>query len=168
MTTDKIYLVGFMAAGKTSVARALGERLSWRVEDVDELIEARARKTIADVFAQYGEPHFRALERETVQLLVPLRHVVVATGGGTFMDPENRATINRDGLSIWLDVPFEEILARLPPDGRRPLAADRDQLARLFAIRRLGYEQAHLRLDARLTPVGELVEQVLDALAKEG
>jgi len=162
--TDKIYLVGFMAAGKTSLARALAERLSWRVEDVDELIEAREKKTVADIFAQCGEPHFRALEREIVQLLLPIRHVVVATGGGTFMDAESRAAINRDGLSIWLDVPFEELLARVPADGRRPLAADRDQLARLFAIRQVGYEQAQLRLDARRAPVGELVERIVEAL----
>jgi len=162
--TDKIYLVGFMAAGKTSLARALGERLSWRVEDVDELIETRERKTVADIFAQYGEPYFRAIEREIVQLLLPLRHVVVATGGGTFMDPESRTAISRDGLSIWLDVPFEELLARVPADGRRPLATDLDQMARLFAVRQIGYEQAQLRLDARRLSIGALVERVLEAL----
>jgi len=165
--TDKIYLVGFMAAGKTSLARALGDRLSWRVEDVDELIEAREKKTIADIFARFGEPHFRALEREILQLLLPIRHVVVATGGGTFMDAESRAAINRDGLSIWLDVPFDELLARVPADGRRPLAADRDQMARLFAIRQVGYEQAHVRLDARRAKVGELVERVMETLERE-
>ena len=164
MKTDKIYLVGFMAAGKTSLARALGDRLSWRVEDVDPLIETRERKTVADIFAQYGEPYFRAIEREIVQLLLPLRHVVVATGGGTFLDPESRTAINRDGLSIWLDVPFEELLARVPADGRRPLATDLDQMARLFAVRQIGYEQAQLRLDARRLSIGALVERVLEAL----
>ena len=126
MTADKIYLVGFMAAGKTTVARALAARLGWRAEDIDELIEARERRTVADIFARNGEPYFRTLEREILRLLLPLRHVVVATGGGTFMDPDNRAAINMDGVSVWLDVPFEELLARLPADGRRPLAADRD------------------------------------------
>lgn len=162
MKADKIYLVGFMAAGKTSLARALGGRLAWRVEDVDELIEARERRTIADIFAQQGEPYFRAVEREILRLLLPLRHTIVATGGGTFMDPENRATINRDGVSIWIDVPFEDLLARLPVDGRRPLATDRAQLERLFAMRQIGYEQAHHRIDARRAPVGELVERLLE------
>src|SRR5213076_1893038 len=101
---DKIYLVGFMTAGKTTVARALGARLGWRAEDVDELIEARERKPIAEIFSRHGEPYFRNVEREILRLLLPIRHAVVATGGGTFMDPENRLTINRDGLSIWLDV----------------------------------------------------------------
>ena len=164
MKTDKIYLVGFMAAGKTSLARALGQRLSWRVEDVDELIEAREKMTVADIFARFGEPRFRALEREILQLLLPLRHVVVATGGGTFMDAESRVAINRDGLSIWLDVPFDELITRVPADGSRPLAADRDQMARLFAIRQVGYEQAHVRLDARRAKIGDLVERVMEAM----
>ncbi len=162
MKTDKIYLVGFMASGKTSLARALGARLSWRVEDIDELVAARERLTIADIFARHGEPYFRAAEKEILQILLPLRHAIVATGGGTFMDPENRAAINRDGLSIWIDVPFEALAARIPTDGSRPLATDRDQMARLFAMRRTGYEQAHLHLEAGLAPIGELVERILE------
>src|SRR5687767_11548956 len=128
-----------MAAGKTTVARALAARLGWRAEDIDELIEARERRTVADLFARQGEPYFRSAEREILRLLLPLRHVVVATGGGTFMDPENRAAINLDGLSIWLDVPLEELILRLPADGRRPLAADRTQLERLYAMRQEAY-----------------------------
>ena len=82
MTPDKIYLDGFMAAGKTTVARALAARVEWRAEDIDELIEARERRTVADIFAKNGEPYFRALERDILRMLLPLRHVVVATGGG--------------------------------------------------------------------------------------
>jgi hypothetical protein len=100
---------------------------------VDALIETRERLTVADIFARQGEPYFRAVEREILTLLHPLRHVVVATGGGSFMDPENRAAINMDGVSVWLDVPFEEVLARIPADGRRPLAANRATGAALRA-----------------------------------
>lgn len=167
MKTDKIYLVGFMASGKTSVARALGARLSWRVEDIDELVVARERTTIADIFARHGEPYFRAVEKEILRVLLPLRHTVVATGGGTFMDPENRAAMNRDGVSIWLDVPIDALASRLPTDGSRPLAAGREQMARLFAARQVGYAQAHLRLDTGRAPVGELVERILEWLRKE-
>lgn len=162
MTTDKIYLVGFMAAGKTTVARALARRLGWRVEDVDELIEVRERLTVADIFARHGEAYFRGVEREIVRLLLPLRHVVVATGGGTFMDPETRAALNMDGTSVWLDVPFDTVLSRLPADGRRPLAADRAQMERLFALRQTAYIHAHLRIDAAHAPAEEIAEQILD------
>lgn len=164
MTIDKIYLVGFMAAGKSTVARLLAARLGWRAEDVDELIEARERRPIADIFARQGEPYFRGVEREILTLLLPLRHAVVATGGGTFMDAENRAAMNRDGLSIWLDVPFDFLLARLPGDGRRPLAADRVQMERLFAARQAAYQQAHMRIEAGAAPAEEITEQILDRI----
>jgi shikimate kinase len=166
VTTDKIYLVGFMAAGKTTVARALAARLGWRAEDVDELIEARERRPIADIFAKNGELYFRGVEREILRLLLPLRHAVVATGGGTFMDADNRAAINLDGLSVWLDVPLETVLTRLPADGRRPLAADRQQMERLFAARQAAYAQAHLRLDAGAARAEEIAERILDRMPK--
>ena len=160
---DKIYLVGFMAAGKTTVARVLGGRLGWRAEDVDELIEARERLTVADIFARHGEAYFRAAEREILRLLLPLRHTVVATGGGTFMDPESQHAIKLDGMSVWLDVPLETIVSRLPADGRRPLSADRAQMERLFAARQAGYANADLRVDAS-RPAEEIAERILDAL----
>ena len=160
---DKIYLVGFMAAGKTTVARAIGRRLGWRAEDVDELIEARERLTVADIFARHGEPYFRAAEREILQLLLPLRHTVVATGGGTFMDPDSQQAIKMDGTSVWLDVPLDTIVARLPSDGRRPLSADRAQMERLFAIRQSGYANADLRVEAT-GPAEAVAERILAAL----
>ncbi len=164
MKTDKIYLVGFMAAGKTSVARALARRLGWRAEDVDELIEARERRTVAEIFAASGEAYFRAIERDVVRGLLPDRNVVVATGGGTFMDPDNRAAILHDGVAVWLDAPLGQLVERMPADGRRPLAASRDQLQQLYDLRRGAYELATLRLDAGAAPIDELVERILDWL----
>jgi shikimate kinase len=160
---DKIYLVGFMAAGKSTVARLMGQRLGWRAEDIDELIEVRERMTVTDVFARHGEPYFRAAEREILRLLLPLRHAVIATGGGTFMDPESQRAIKLDGMAVWLDVPLETVIARLPADGRRPLSADRAQMERLFAMRQAGYANANLRIDAT-GPAEEIAERVIDAL----
>ena len=167
MTGDKIYLVGFMASGKTTVARALAERLGWQFEDIDELIERRERLTIADVFTRHGEAYFRGVEREILKLLQPLRHVVVATGGGTFADPDNRAFINLDGLSVWLDVPLVELIPRIPLDGRRPLAANRAELERLYAARLESYRLAHVRVPVSSASIGATVEMVLDALKRQ-
>ena len=164
MRNDKIYLVGFIAAGKTTVAQALGRRLGWRVEDIDELIERGEGQTVTEIFAQKGEPYFRSLEREVVHRLLEPRHLVVATGAGTFDDPEIRAAINRDGASVWLDAPLEQIIGRMPPGSRRPTAPDRAGFERLYRIRRGIYQYAHLRLDASGAPPGELVERVLDWL----
>ena len=164
MKTDKIYLVGFMGAGKTTLAQGLARRLGWRAEDVDALVEARERRTVAEIFAREGEPYFRALERQVIFSLLPLRHVIVATGGGTFVDPENRAAINADGVSVWVDVPFDELLGRIPADGRRPLAADLAQMTQLYDARRLAYEQAHIKLPASHMRTEELIERLMDTL----
>ena len=164
MRADKVYLVGFMAAGKTSLAREIGRRLDWRIEDVDERIEARERRPIASIFALDGEAYFRAAEREVVQQLLPPRHVVVATGGGTFVDPDLRALIKADGAVFWIDAPLGQIIDRLPRDGSRPLAGNRLQLESLYESRRLAYAQAHVRLDASRASVGDLADQVVEWL----
>src|SRR4051812_37727105 len=153
-----------MGSGKTTLAQALARRLGWRVEDVDAIIESRERRNVAEIFARYGEPYFRALERQVIFSLLPVRHTVVATGGGTFVDPENRAAINADGVSVWLDLPFDELLTRIPPDGRRPLASDLEQMTRLYEGRRLAYEQAHIKLEAARLRTEELLDELVDKL----
>jgi shikimate kinase len=161
---DKIYLVGFMGSGKSTVARALAKRLDWRPLDIDELIEKREHQTVADLFARQGEAYFRAAERAVLLEQLGSRHVVVATGGGTFVDPQNRTVINNDGLSVWLDVPIDRLISRVPADGRRPLAADRAEFERLHAARRPAYALAHRHLDAGHASVNALVEQLADWL----
>jgi shikimate kinase len=161
---DKIYLVGFMAAGKTTLARALAKRLDWQAVDIDDLVEQREHMSVAEIFAKHGEAYFRGVERAVLYDRLPPRHLVVATGGGTFVDPANRAAINADGVSVWLDAPLERVIARLPMDGRRPLAADRAELERLYYQRRLAYQQAHVRLDGGRSSVDALVDQMVDWL----
>ena len=164
MKADKVYLVGFMAAGKTTVARALAKRLDWQAIDIDDEIEKRERLSVKDIFALHGESYFRAAERAVLFEHMTPRHTVIATGGGTFVDPMNRAAINRDGASVWLDVPLDRVIARLPADGRRPLAADRLEFERLYHARRNAYQHAHLRLDAGRAGVEQIVEQLVEWL----
>jgi shikimate kinase len=163
VNADKLYLVGFMGAGKTTVARALARRLGWKFDDIDERIESRERKSVASIFAQHGEPYFRQLERQALGELLPERHIVIASGGGTFVEPDNRALMLADGSVAWLDLPLTRVLERCPADGRRPLAADRAQMEALYQRRQLAYAQAHVRVDAN-RPIQEVVERMLDWL----
>ena len=164
MKAEKIYLVGFMGAGKTTLARALAKRLDWRAVDIDELIEARERQTVAEIFARRGESYFRAVEQAVLMAQIATRHAVVATGGGTFVDPMNRAAIKADGVSVWLDLPMERAIERVPADGRRPLAASRPDFERLFHARRIAYGEADMTIDAGHASVDELVERMLELL----
>lgn len=159
-----MYLVGFMGAGKTTVARALAKRVHWRLEDIDERIEKRERRDIPTIFRQEGEAYFRAVEQREVVDLLSIRGAVIATGGGTVVEPVTMELMLRDGAVIWLDVPFAVLLERVPVDGRRPLATDRIGMERLYNQRLMAYSRAHLRLDAGRTSVEDLVDQIVDWL----
>jgi len=161
---DKVYLVGFMGAGKTTAARALGKRLDWKVEDIDACIERDERRDIPTIFRQDGEPYFRSCERKVLVNLLPERGVVVASGGGTFVDPSNRELMLKDGAVVWLDAPLATILSRIPLDGRRPLAADRLEMEQLYNQRLAAYRQAHFKVDAGRGSVEGLVDAIVEWL----
>ena len=164
MTTDKIYLVGFMASGKSTIARALAARLRWRVEDVDDLIEARERRTIAEIFAQQGEPYFRMVEREILRILQPHAHArrrdrrrhVCRSRQPRVHQPRRRVGVDR--------LPLADLIPRIPLDGRRPLAANRAQLERLYNTRVDAYRLAHVRVCAARVPVSAVVDRILQAI----
>jgi shikimate kinase len=161
---DKLYFVGFMGAGKSTMARAFATRIGWRQVDIDELIEQREGQSITDIFRDHGEAYFRALEREAVRAILPQRYAAVATGGGTFVDADSRAALLGDGTVVWLDVPFETVVQRVPADGRRPLASDRERFEALYLARCAAYRYAHLRMDASASRAEDLVERLLDRL----
>src|SRR3954469_11999482 len=102
----KIYLVGFMGAGKTTVGRELAARLDVPFFDLDDLVEAAEKTTIKEIFAQHGEPYFRKRERDILRSTHHLDGAVVATGGGTFTFDENIQFIQAEGLSVYLSAPY--------------------------------------------------------------
>ena len=139
---DKLYLVGFMGAGKTTVARVLGRRLGWRVEDIDERIESRERRRSLQSSAQNGEPYFRQARAQI--LAASCCRSVTLSWRRAAARLRNRITARdacrrRRGVARRAPSP---LLDRVPADGRRPLAADRAQMEQLFSRRQLAYAQA--------------------------
>jgi shikimate kinase len=121
-------------------------------EDMDHRIEAHAGRTIAAIFQDDGEPAFRALEREEARALLDLPRRVVAAGGGAFAHPETRTLLQERAVTVWLRCDLETALARLPADGSRPLAANRDIMRRLLAEREASYRMADVVVDAAGAP----------------
>lgn len=165
----RIYVVGYMATGKTTVGRALAERLRYPFQDLDAMIEERQGRSVREIFQSAGEAKFRRLERLALRATVTQSRLVVATGGGTFCEPDNRRWIARHGVSVWLDLPFAEIVRRLEASGMasRPLFPDAETAKKLFEARRSAYATA----DVRQSLTGdesteELVESILSTLRR--
>lgn len=120
-TFSSIVLVGLMGAGKTAIGKRLAARLGLPFFDADEEIERAAGMTVAEIFARHGEAAFRAGEKRVIQRLLSQGQVVLATGGGAFMDPDTRAVIKARGVSVWLRVPVPILVARTRRRSHRPL-----------------------------------------------
>ena len=163
----RLFLVGFMGAGKSSVGADLADRLGYDFVDLDEEISKRFGAPIREVFSDRGEPAFRAAESEELQRLAGLDGVVVATGGGAFCSQGNREIIHGEsGVSVFLDVPWHELRKRLAGDhAGRPMYDDAQQAKSLFGERLPHYRRAMIRvaLEGTETPT-EVSELVLDAL----
>lgn len=144
-----VFLVGFMGAGKTAVGRVLADRLDWPFVDLDERVEAFAGSTIPEIFASQGEESFRRLEAAALRSLEASARAVVATGGGVMNREENRTWMKQHGTTVWLDVPFALLVARLGsrPGRQRPLFADQKRARELYGRRRHQYGDSDLRIE---------------------
>ena len=163
----QVILTGFMATGKTEVGRRLARRLGRPFVDIDGLVETAAGRTVADIFAAEGEQRFRELERTAVAEACRVPDAVVATGGGTLLDPENRRRLAAAGPIVCLSAPAAEILRRVDDPKSRPLLAngraDGDRLARierLLADRAPIYALATHAVDTAGLSLDEVVERV--------
>ena len=164
-----VVLVGLMGAGKTRVGRRLAERLNLPFVDTDQVIEAENGRTIAQLFAQIGEPAFREGERRLIARLVTGPAAIVATGGGAFMEPRTRTTLSERAITVWLRADLDTLVARTSRSNKRPLlqGVDRAQkLAELMAARYPAYAEAHLTVDSLQGPVEQTVDAVLAALVQ--
>lgn len=163
-----IVLVGMMGSGKSAIGQRLAVRLGLPFVDADAEIVAAAGMSIPEIFAKYGERYFRDGERRVIMRLLNSGPVVLATGGGAFLDPRTRERISERGVSIWLDADLKTLMKRVRRKNDRPLLQTDDPeetLRQLMEARRPVYELADLRVESRDVPQDAMVDDTLAALA---
>jgi shikimate kinase / 3-dehydroquinate synthase len=162
-----IVLVGLMGAGKTSIGRRLAARLGLPFRDADAEIELAAGCTIPELFARYGETDFRAGERKVIRRLLSGDPLVLAFGGGAFIDPETRAIAREEAISVWLRCPLAALLRRVAGRDNRPLLANgnpADIMQRLMDVRYPIYAEANVMVDCVDESPDATTSRVLNAL----
>ena len=163
--TPGLYLVGFMGSGKSAIGRLLADELGWSFADVDDDIEKEQGVSIAEIFDTRGEEEFRRLEHEALRKRVrDVEHgrpLVLALGGGTFINPANRGLLEERGVTLWLDCSFPRICSRLEGQTHRPLARHPDKFRQLYDDRRDAYSQAEFRIEADTDDAAAVVAEIL-------
>jgi len=166
-----VVLVGLMGAGKTTIGRRLARRLNCGFRDADEEIEAAAGRSVSEIFSDFGEAAFRDGERRVIaRLLDGPAPMVLALGGGAFMNDETRALIARKAVSIWLKADISTLISRVSlKPGTRPLLEKDDPaavMARLTAEREPVYALADITVDSSAGSHDLTVQHVLEALQR--
>jgi shikimate kinase len=158
-----IVLVGMMGAGKSSVGRRLAARLGIPFVDADSEIEAAARMTIPEIFAQHGEDYFRAGEARVIARLLDGGPQVLATGGGSIMDQKTRDLVHSKGVSVWLKADLDVLMKRTKRRNDRPLA---NKLKDLLPQREPVYAQSDIVVQSRDEPHDLIVDEIIAKLPK--
>jgi shikimate kinase len=164
-----LIFVGLMGAGKSVIGRLVAHTLGIPFIDTDSEIESVSRMTIAELFAQYGETEFRALETRVVERLLKQGPRVVSTGGGAFINEATRAQIKQGGISIWLKADLDVLWDRVNRRDHRPLLKTenpRQTLEKLMIQRYPIYEQADLTVISGNVRKDVMVDEVLQAVAR--
>jgi shikimate kinase len=164
-----IVLVGMPGSGKSSIGRRLAQHLGLEFIDADQEIEAAAGMSIADIFAQHGEPYFRAGEARVIARLLDKGPQVVATGGGAFVNADTRALVRARAISVWLKADVDLLLRRVKRKNDRPLLRVADPeavLKRLLTEREASYAEADIIVTSLDVPHEAVVEALVKALAQ--
>jgi shikimate kinase len=132
--TSNIILIGFMGCGKSSIGRRLAQRLGHRFLDSDDLVTARAGKSVSEIFASEGEEAFRKLETAELQALTGSSKIVLATGGGAILSAVNRDILHQLGIVIWLHADGETLFERATRSRKRPLLEVENPRSTFFTL----------------------------------
>jgi shikimate kinase len=166
-----IVLVGLMGAGKSAIGKRVAARIGARFRDADTEIEKAAGMSIPDIFAVHGEAEFRTGERRVIARLLGGPPMVMATGGGAYMDDETRALLKRDATTIWMRAELDVLVRRCAKRNNRPLLRNgnpREILAALIEKRHPVYAEADIVIDSRDEPHEFSVGAIVAALTARG
>jgi len=163
-TIHNLALIGFMGTGKSSIGRLIAAALRYELADTDHLLEQRAGMSIAEIFAQRGEPAFRDAERQLVAEMAGWRQRIIATGGGLGADAANLESLKQHALVVCLWASPESLAQRLRHQSHRPLLQDPDPLARIRELlerRAPVYKQADVLVNTESRSLREVADHVL-------
>lgn len=162
--TARVVLVGMMGAGKTTVGRALAARIGWDFVDLDAAIERLAGRSVAEIFAEDGEAAFRELEHAAASMAARGHRVVIAAGGGAFIQPKTRAVLREGASVVWLSCAVDTLHARIGGGAGRPLAGSRATIGALLNEREPVYRLADLAVDTTIGAPEDAAREVARAL----
>ena len=166
--SENIILIGFMGSGKDVVGRAIAKMTGLHFLSTDEYIELKENRTINRIFKESGEVYFRKLEKEGMKAIMNLKNLVVATGGGTVIDKENRERLSKMGKVIHLDAGLDVIEKRLRSKKNRPLIKEKHNIKKIFEERKGIYNFAHLRIDTSFKTPERIAKEIIDKSCTEG
>lgn len=165
--TRVVVLVGLMGAGKSTIGRRVASQLGLTFRDADTEIETVSRMTIPELFEEYGETEFRDLERRVISRLLEDGPMILATGGGAYMNAETRTAIADNGISIWLNAEIDVLMERVSRRQNRPLLKNPDPrgtMLKLIETRYPVYALADLELMSRDDKKETIADELIDAL----
>ena len=159
-----LVLTGMMGVGKTTVGKRLAEKLDSRFIDIDKLIETKENKTITEIFSNKGENYFRKIEKEITIDTLHKKNVVIALGGGAFINTNIRKEIKNTSVSVWLDLSLKTLISRISNTKKRPLLKEgnlKETVNRIYSERKKIYNQSNFKIKCDLLKVDQIVNKIV-------
>jgi shikimate kinase len=159
-----LVLTGMMGVGKSTVGKNLAKKLKLKFIDIDQIIEDQEKKAISEIFKENGENHFRKIEKKITLNELKKNNVVIALGGGAFIDKIIRKKVIDTSISIWLDLSTDKLLKRLKNVKKRPLLSRENleiSINKIYSERKKFYNESKLRINCDLLELNEIVNKIV-------
>ena len=159
-----LVLTGMMGVGKSTIGKKLAQRLKLKFIDVDQVIEAKEKSTIKEIFEKKGEDYFRNIEKKITLEILKTKNLVIALGGGGFINKSIRKDVLRSSITVWLDLNVPSLLKRLKNIKKRPLLNQKnlkETVNKIYSERRKIYSQSNFRINCELIQKDQIVNRII-------